>query len=141
MNNSSFCLPKADIKYFMTIDDSFNPKGKYWGFMCDSREKGINHIRHDYVDRITYGVYNLPGGCYLEMSMIWQEVSGEFVPKINAYSESISLLRSPTHIKLLEKLQAFPVLFTPCGFSQLLISLGFHDESYFNLTYTIEIGG
>lgn len=85
MRNLSFCLSKADVKYFMAIDGNFDPKGKYWGFVCDSRENKVSIIERDFFDRITYGVYDLSGGCYLEMSMTWKQLSGEFVPQMKAY--------------------------------------------------------
>lgn len=65
----------------------------------------------------------------MEMKMTWVEVQNEIYPKLSAFSQSIPLLGSPTHIQLVEKMNELPELFTPMGFVQVLISMKFDDDS------------
>lgn len=122
-------LSNQDIKYFQSIDAQFDPDGLYWGFVLFSMQEYAKERLRDFCDEVVYGIYNRNGGCYLEMKMIWVEVQNEIYPKLIAFSQSIPLLGSPTHIQLVEKMNELPELFTPMGFVQVLTSMKFHDDS------------
>lgn len=68
-----------------------------------SRQNYKNDMIHSFEDEIIYGIYSHEGGCMSEMCTTWEKLGNVTVPYLRSFSESFSLLMSPTHKKFLRQ--------------------------------------
>lgn len=90
-----------------------------------------NHIlsKHDYLDEVTFGLYDeTDGGTIGELSMNWYEIGNDIVPVLKVYNDAFRVMNDFSDI--LQTLSDYnEVNFIPKQFCEILNNHGFTDAT------------
>lgn len=109
----------ADEAYLKKNLPFFDPERHSWRILYGPTPRTPS----EYLYEVGYGVYGR-GGSLAELAVRWYPLDNDcLAPRLEVYGDSLVLLGSPLHMRLIESLED-PEDFTPEDFVSKLLGLG-----------------